>query len=168
MHQHQHPYNIHLHPAGVEKAEAYLGELRRGIKIAGRHLQAQLSETPLAALNTEDFLAHLVRTKRPQIFAESAVAGDGSDWNQEELSILGDLGVSVPVMVYDNGRHLNPEIHHQPFQATLLYIPGALLQSGRGHPPADWGEVTRGGRISSSSNAVTVSATSRSLSMRTA
>jgi putative transposase len=76
-------------------------------------------------LSTEAFLEHLVATKQPQIFAESAVHGDGSDWTATELSILGDIGFAVPVSVYDNGRHHRPDVYEQPFPATLLFIPGA-------------------------------------------
>jgi len=88
-----------------------------------------------------------MRTKHPQIFAESAVAGDNSDWNQEELSILGDIGIATPVTVYDNGKHFNPEVHEHPFNATLLFIPEALLRSAGKNIPADWNEVTRNGDI---------------------
>ncbi len=47
----------------------------------------------------------LVGTKRPQIFAESDVSGDGSDWTRAELSILGDISVAMPVTVFDNGLY---------------------------------------------------------------
>ena len=79
----------------------------------------------------------------PQIFAESAVAGDGSDWNLTELGILGDISIAVPVSVFDNGNHTAPVIHAEPFPGTLIFTPGALLLNGRGNPPADWAEVVR-------------------------
>jgi hypothetical protein len=49
--------------------------------------------------------------------------------------------------VYDNGRHRAPDVHSEPFAATLLYTPGALLRNGRGQPPADWAEVVIDGEI---------------------
>jgi hypothetical protein len=48
----------------------------------------------------------------------------------------------VPVKVFDNGRHYHPDVHKVPFDATLLYTPGALLKNGRGNRPADWNGVT--------------------------
>jgi hypothetical protein len=98
-------------------------------------------------LSDAAFLQRLVNTKRPQYFAESAVYGDGRDWNLTELSLLGDLGMAVPVQVFDDGRHQEPEIHSTPFAATLLFIPGALLRNGRGCVPADWDAVTCDGKI---------------------
>ena len=74
--------------------------------------------------------------------------GDGRDWNQKELSILGDISIAVPVTIYDNGRHSNPDVHDPPFQGTLLFVPGALLANGRGaDPAADWEKMTEGGQI---------------------
>jgi hypothetical protein len=49
--------------------------------------------------------------------------------------------------VYDNGRHFGPVVHKNPFKATLLFVPGALLRSGRDNIPADWEEVTTNGQI---------------------
>jgi hypothetical protein len=63
------------------------------------------------------------------------------------MSILGDIGVAVQVEVFDDGRHRDPEIHGEPFQATLLFVAGALLRNGRDCPPADWHVVTAGGKI---------------------
>jgi hypothetical protein len=78
------------------------------------------------------------------------VAGDGSDWNLTELSILGDVSIAVPVTIFDNGHHTAPVPHPEPFPGTLVFTPGALLRNGRGQPPAasrqppaDWAEVTR-------------------------
>lgn len=56
---------------------------------------------------------------------------------------MGDIGVAVPVTVYDNGRHYNPVVHEHPFDATLLFIPGALLRSGGQYTHVDWNEVIK-------------------------
>lgn len=88
-----------------------------------------------------DFLTRLLRTKKPMIFAESAVAGDGSDWNATELSLLGDVSVAMDVRVFDDGRHSAPEIHPEPIEGSLVFVPGALLRSGGRCQPADWEEV---------------------------
>ena len=96
-------------------------------------------------------LHHLINTKKPQIFAESSIVGgeDGlKDWKQIELEILGDISMVLPVTVYDNGRHRcrSKDVHNEPFQATLIYVPGALLNgTGYNKPcegPCDWDNVT--------------------------
>ena len=139
-------YKILLHQKTYEKARNYLEELKAG-KNPGSYLAKQLTDRNLSQVVAEEFIELLLRTKKPQIFAESAVSGDGSDWNQEELSILGDISLATPVTVYDNGRHTDPKVHEYPFQATLLFVPGALLRNGRSHIPADWEEVTKDEQI---------------------
>jgi hypothetical protein len=117
-------------------------DLQTGRARAGVYLQRVLEGIDISQMSTEEFLEQLVRTKKPQIFAESAVRGDGSDWHLAELSMLGDLCIAVPVTVYDNGLHHRPEVHEAPFPAILLYTPGALLRNGMGNTPADWEEAT--------------------------
>ena len=137
------PYRILIHPTAYQKAETYRLELTtKGLSIAGLYLQQELKDLEIENLNTESFIDHLFATKPTLIFAESAVYGNGKDWNQNELSILGDIGVATLVEVYDDGKHYQPTIHKQSFSATLLFIPGALLRNGRGNTPVDWDEVT--------------------------
>ena len=124
------------------RAAVYLGDLRSGKSQAGKRLGTRLAGTDLVDLSVESFFDELINTKIPQIFAESAVAGDGSDWNLTELGILGDISISVPVTVFDNGLHSAPTPHSEPFPGTLVFTPGALLRNGRGCTPADWDEVT--------------------------
>ena len=142
-------YQILLHPESLAKLSAYRQKAvrREGLSLAGKRLQAQLANTAFDALSDEPFLECLLATKPPLIFAESSVYGDGRDWNQEELSILGDIGVTVSVVAFDDGKHMDPVIHRTPLPATLLFIPGALLRNGTGNTPADWAEVTRNGRL---------------------
>ena len=139
-------YRVLVHEKTLGKVKDYLGELKAG-KRPGNYLRKRLPDGDVSQVVTEEFLELLVRTKLPQIFAESAVVGDGSDWNQQELSLLGDVNIAVPVTVYDNARHTNPQVHRRPFPATLLFTPGALLRNGRGHTPADWNEATRNEEI---------------------
>jgi hypothetical protein len=95
-----------------------------------------------SALETEgDFTTALLRSKLPQIFAESAVAGDGSDWNLTELGLLGDISMAMDVSIFDDGRHSGPEVHTKPLEGGLVFVPGALLRSGGPGKPADWDEV---------------------------
>ncbi len=141
-------YKVLIHSEAYKKAHSYLTDLSSHKLAPGFHLQAVVKDKDLAQLSVSEFIELLVRTKRPQIFAESAVHGNGSDWNQTELSILGDISIAVPVAVFDNGLHRRPKVHQTPFGATLLYTPGALLRNGTGHTPADWGKVTVGDEIS--------------------
>jgi hypothetical protein len=120
----------------------YLASLRVGRSLAGRRLKDSLAGLELATLTEAGLLDVLLNTKPPQIFAESAVAGDGSDWNLTELGILGDISIAVPVTIFDNGLHSNPVPHAVPFAGTLIFTPGALLRNGTGQTPADWFEVT--------------------------
>ncbi len=126
-----------------ERAAAYLTALRGGGVRAGKHLRERLGSIDLTTITPAALLDFLIDTKVPQIFAESAVAGDGSDWNPTELGILGDISVPVPVTIFDNGNHTHPVPHPEPFPGTLVFTPGALLRNGRGQTPADWAEVTR-------------------------
>lgn len=140
-------YKILVNKKTYDKARSYLRNLKVGKFEPGSYLYQKLKNMDIARLSSEEFIETLVRTKNPQIFAESAVFGDGSDWNLHELSILGDLCIAVSVIVYDNGRPHRPEIHKDPFGATLFYVPGALLRNGMGNTPADWDEVTLSGQI---------------------
>ncbi len=90
-------YKILLSQSSHGRAQTYLGALKAG-QPAGRYLQQALAGLDLASLTIETFLERLVQTKRPQIFAESAVAGDGSDWNLTELGLLGDISVATPLL----------------------------------------------------------------------
>jgi len=120
----------------------YLALLQAGSTSAGKRLRDNLAGIELAILTEAGFLDALLNTKPPLIFAESAVAGDGSDWNLTELGILGDISIAVPVTIFDNGHHTAPVPHAVPFKGSLVFIPGALLRNGRGQTPADWTEVT--------------------------
>ncbi|WP_328984683.1 hypothetical protein [Thiorhodovibrio winogradskyi] len=147
----QRTYHWLLHPETARALTDYRRLLAdQGADRAGANLCAELGDLASGRLNDAAFLQRLINTKRPQYFAESAVYGDGRDWNLTELSLLGDLGMAVPVRVFDDGRHQEPGIHESPFEATLLFIPGALLRNGRGCVPADWDAVTCDGQIDSS------------------
>jgi hypothetical protein len=136
------PYKFLISRETQKKINLFLEKLRGGGK-PGQFLGNKLAVVELENITDEDLLEMLIQTKRPQIFAESAVSGDGSDWTLEELSILGDVSAAVPVTVYDNGLHQSPEVHLLSFQATLLFTPGALLINGMGHTTADWEDVIR-------------------------
>lgn len=130
------------------RLESLLASLRRGEVRMGERLASALTGADMAALTADGLLSALLNTKIPRIFAESAVAGDGSDWTLTELGILGDVSIAVPVTVFDDGNHHAPVPHAVPFKATLVFTPGALLRNGKGLAPADWEEATDGhGRL---------------------
>ena len=111
-------YSVLIPPDTQSRAAAYLKALQAGQVQAGGYLRQQLATNDgLAGLSALDLLGRLCDSKRPQIFAETEVVGDGSDWSPLELSLLGDLSVSVPVMVFDDGHHTAPTPHTPPLRA---------------------------------------------------
>jgi len=139
-------YKVIISRETYTKTSSYLEKIKTGIN-AGGGLQKKLSGINIAEINVPEFLQLMVRTKKPQIYAESGVIGDGSDWTQAELAILGDITFVLPVTIFDNGHWSDPEIHNPPFKGTLLYTAGALLRNGFGVPSVDEGEVVRNGSI---------------------
>ena len=140
-------WTLVLHPQAHEAIEHYRLVLATGDRQPGSRLAKVLADTAPGDMTTGAFIDALLATKPPQIFAESAVYGDGRDWNATELSLLGDINVAVDVTVFDDGRHSHPDIHPTPFPACLLFTPGALLRNDRGGVPADWQAVTKANQI---------------------
>jgi hypothetical protein len=135
-------YSIILPEETVGRAVEYLRTLRNQIAVPGRRLRDRLHGANLEALTAQELLGELLDTKFPQIFAESAVAGDGSDWTLTELGLLGDVSIAMRVTLFDDGKHSAPTQHTPPFPGMLIFTPGALLRNDAGHEPADWSEVT--------------------------
>jgi hypothetical protein len=140
-------YQVLLSQIALQKAENYLESLKIESMFAGDYFGEVLADKNIDNISVEEFIELLVNTKHPQIFAESDIFGNGRDWNQFELSILGDISIAVPVIIYDNGNHSLPTIHEISFDANLLYVPGALLRNGKGNVPADYEEVTQNDQI---------------------
>ena len=65
------PYEILIPDETRDRLVAYEASVRSGAQVPGKRLDAAL-------VGEDDFLTALLRTKLPQIFAKSAVAGDGS------------------------------------------------------------------------------------------
>ncbi|MGS2721528.1 hypothetical protein [Paraglaciecola aestuariivivens] len=128
--------------------QSYLTALKTGKLQAGVRLQQRLNQIDLSTLSPIGFVEALLNSKKPQIFAESSVKGDGSDWQPIELSILGNISMATQVAVYDNGLHSTPKLHARPFQALLIYTPGALLRNDMGFIPADWNQVVSQNQLS--------------------
>lgn len=143
-------YDLILSTETIDKISDYRISLKTTLEAAGSRFRRVLASQELTDVpDVENFIRLLLQTKRPQIFAESDIAGDGSDWNSTELSILGDISVAVSVCVYDNGAHSNPVVHKEPFKGYLLFVPGALLRSS-GSVPCDLAEVAKQGDLDDS------------------
>ena len=144
------PYEVLLHEQTWVDLSNYLNQLINQSVLPGAYFQYQIQKAEiedLSLLDLRQFLNLLLRTKKPQIFAEMAVSGDGSDWSRQELKILGDIGVACKVTIFDDGRHQNPNVHDVPFEGHLLFTAGALLRNGRKQTPADWDVVNDEGQI---------------------
>lgn len=132
-------YKIIISDISYQKVADYQALLVAGNATAGSYLARQIAQetTPVAQMTTDAFLDLLLATKHPRIFAESEIRGEGKDWNDQELSILGDINVSADVKVFDNGvwspTDLHFKTHTPPIDATLLFSPGALLAKGAGY-----------------------------------
>jgi hypothetical protein len=140
-------YSVVMHPLTHAAIDTYRQAVSDGTQQPGARLARILADEPTATAAIGPFIDALLATKPPQIFAESAVYGDGRDWTATELSLLGDINMAVDVTVFDDGRHHHPAIHPTPFAACLLYTPGALLRNDRGGVPADWQAVTANQQI---------------------
>jgi hypothetical protein len=141
-------YTNLLHKTSFARAETYLDELKANKLTAGTLLQNILRSRKIGLLTVTEFIECLLNTKKTQIFAESSVLGDGSDWNLTELALLGDISMAMEVDVFDNALHYSTVVHSSPFKALLIYMPGALLRNGTGNIPADWKEVTDNKHVS--------------------
>ena len=136
-------YRVIIPKQTQERARNYWNLIKDNWNEAGGYVRKVLQNIGSKEHSFEDFLEILFQTKQPQIFAESAIHGNGKDWNLTELGILGDISVAVSVTVFDNGAHRKPLVHALPFEGVLLYTPGALLRNDRGNEPADWSAVTK-------------------------
>ena len=144
MHPIQAKYTILLSKNTFKRIGDYAAHLSGGGQ-SGEYLAQDLKGKNLEVLDARALLSLLLNSKKPQIFAESAVMGDGRDWNLNELGILGDISIGMTVTIYDNGAHQNPAVHETPFTGHLVYTPGALLRNDQDYTPADWQAVTVNG-----------------------
>jgi len=134
-------YTIIISEETRERLYHYLEEIKSGIP-AGAYLSAEIDKIDQKSIHYDLFLEALLNTKRPQIFAESQVYGNGVDWTLAELGFLGDISIATPVTIYDNGLHESAALHEEPFKGCLVFVPGALLRNDTGEVPADWNEIT--------------------------
>lgn len=139
-------YDVILSQTTLLMIIAYKNALLSNTTKPGAHLNRILNDerVNLEQTSNEAFIQLLLWTKQPMIFAESEVVGDGTDWNTEELRILGDLSIAMKVSIFDNGvwytNDGNYRKYDPPMNGTLLFMPGPLLYSTYG-TPADLQEI---------------------------
>ena len=133
--------HIIVPPETRERAEELRLRLLAGDTAPGARLARALGAAH-SPEDTAEFIRRLLSTKKPRVFAESEIAGDGTDWTMNELRLLGDLSVAVDTTVFDDGRHHSPGVHAAPFPGTLIFTPGALLRSNGSSQPCDLAEAT--------------------------
>jgi hypothetical protein len=128
----------------LTKANVYLKQLQSGEKTPGMHLGACLKRDgrDIQSIEGRDLITMLMNTRQAQIFAESDVSIDGSDWNIEECSILGDVSFNTTnTVAFNNGAHVNPTNHVAPLPVNFLFVASALMRNGRNNPTPDMKEL---------------------------
>ncbi len=141
-------YRVLAHSNTMNKVKDYQQRILSSETETGFYFYKGLKGKNIEKLTIEEFLEVLINTKKPQIFAESSVKGDGSDWNLDELSILGDVSIATPVEIFDNGAHTNPLVYDTPYQGELVFMAGALLRNDSMNTPVDWYETTVNNQLS--------------------
>ena len=148
-------YDIVISESALDALLKYKADIAGGRATPGTRLKQAIEDqdTPLPLMTTEKFIEALLATKQPQIFAESQIRCDGSDWTRRELALLGDINITMKAKAYDNGvwspTDKNFREHDPPLDTQLMFTPGALLGVGEafdGVSP-DFAEVVSGGRV---------------------
>lgn len=128
-------YILLLSEESLQKIISYKNELYSNTTEPGAYLKREIQKnvnTRLDEMSTEKFIQLLLFTKKPLIYAEIEIKGNGRDWNYKELQILGDLSVAMDVEIYDNGvwytSDSNFRVHSNPLKGNLLFVPGPLLK----------------------------------------
>lgn len=145
------PYSFVISEKTLEKIKQYKNfVIQNGLEYVGYHFCQNLSShlkknktLRLDQISLIDFILLLIQTKKPTIFAESAVFHNKNDWIIAEEEILGDITVTMNVRMFNDGNHTQGKHldHSPPIQGVLAYVPGALLVSAHPNSPADKQEV---------------------------
>ena len=121
-------YMIITNQEGFEKFDNYRERLFRNPRIAGISLQDKLQNNNIGDMTTEDLINLMLSTKEPMVFAERYTPNSPSwPWTVEEVELLGDVNVAMPVKIFDHGEWYNPTIHQIPINGYLMFTPGVLL-----------------------------------------
>ena len=92
-------YTILLSENTFKRIGDYAAFLRGGGQ-SGEYLAQTLKGKAIEALDGRALLSALLNSKKPQIFAESTVIGDGIDWTLNELGMLGDISIGMTCLLY--------------------------------------------------------------------
>ena len=130
-------YEIIISKRTLRLCEEYVTAIKNDHHICGKYLKLKINDLKTNELTPNTLIDLLLKTKVPQIFAESEILGNGQDWNQVELEILGGVSTYINVRIFDNALHTSPLIYQKPFKGHLLYIAGALLRNDLGEVPPD-------------------------------
>lgn len=130
-------YRWIVHKDFSKKLNAWKRKLVSGELGFGKKVSQNLRAQSLRDLSLKDLFEALVNSREPTKYAESEVVGNGSDWTQDELSLMGDMTFACEVEVFDDGKHVSPEVYKKPFTGLLLFMSGALLRNDYGNPIPD-------------------------------
>lgn len=145
-------YKIVINESTLNRIKKYKFDLEDGAKLPGAYFNKNILQLGKSVkdLSFDEFLNLLIQTKIPTIFAESQILGNGFDWSQEEMAILGNVVFSVPdVPVFDNGKHHNPDVYQdgKPRNCDIIGVCGTLFANGFGIDSADRKRVVKNGLI---------------------
>jgi hypothetical protein len=94
----------------------------------GRDMSRILKGKNLQTLSDEDFIQALIYAKHTCYFAEN-IKLETAPWNRTELALMGDIGISAQVKIFDDAQWgvNQAKTHSKEMTGTLLFMPGALL-----------------------------------------
>ncbi len=136
----------------LDKATAYLQDLRDGRKRAGQRLRVEVGQSDYNALTAQELLAHLMSTRLPLLCAErSARIAENADWTIEENAILADMIFSTTgTRAYNNGEHhafaypglISPNYSEEARpDVNFLFASGTLLRNDLGFKTSDMDDL---------------------------
>jgi hypothetical protein len=131
-------------------AQSELDQVRQGKVEMGGRLRGYLAERHVAlttGTTAYEYLSYLMGTRSSCIFAESDVAGDGSDWTSVELRLLSRIAVNFTETVayndgkWDSCRNKIWTDYPSPMPIQVACVSGTLLRNGMGQDPLDRSEL---------------------------
>ncbi len=140
-------YHFILSDITLKQINQYYNDLVSGQQQAGVYLQEVLQGKDLNSMKLNEFIEHLIHTKKDCIFAEATDFTGDNNWNGREVALLGDISCVVEAKIFDNGLWSKPTVHVDPLDATLIYVPGVLLEVAFSTEKPDYNEVCPSGQF---------------------
>ncbi|XP_055314414.1 uncharacterized protein LOC129575260 [Sitodiplosis mosellana] len=128
-------YDVVLSQESLDMIVSYKNDLFASKAKPGTYLKKVLDarKSLLDQTSAEKFVEYMLLTKKPKVYATEEIRVDGTDWNETEFQILGDLNIAMNVEIYDNGVWDPNEpafrVHNPPLNGALLFTNGPLLRS---------------------------------------